>query len=409
MMKSIVDENLVSFKMLEQKIYDYVCEFGRLITQQVLESYDAKLAESRDKKTYRGKGKRKTSIKTVYGEVEYRRTVYRTKTKQGETAYVYLLDEAMQMDKIGLISTNLAEKIAMTVTEAPYRVTAETISNTCGQTISSSGVWNMMQRLGERIAEEEQYAVKEMHADRVQGEKVIPVLFEEMDGIWLHMQNSNHRKMKKQEMKVFRYMDDDFMTACLEDNYEAVELILRIVLGQEDITIKSIRVQDSMKNLQGRSAILDVHAVDNTGKEFDCEIQRSDKGAGVKRARHNSSLLDAHILKPGEDTENIPDTYVIFITENDVMKGKQPIYPVERYITIGEEKVLFGDGSHILYVNGKYRGDDEVGKLMHDFSCTDPDDMNYEILAHPPGDRGRTGAAEKEDVDGDGGKVECRK
>ncbi len=97
-----------------------------------------------------------------------------------------------------------------------------------------------------------------------------------------------------ERLKLFRYMDDDFMTACLEDNYEAVELILRIVLGQEDITIKSIRVQDSMKNLQGRSAILDVHAVDNTGKEFDCEIQRSDKGAGVKRARHNSSLLDAH-------------------------------------------------------------------------------------------------------------------
>ena len=184
-----------------------------------------------------------------------------------------------------------------------------------------------------------------------------------------------------ERLKLFRYMDDDFMTVCLEDNYEAVELILRIVLEREDIIIKSIRVQDSMKNLQGRSAVLDVHAVDGNGKEFDVEIQRSDKGAGVKRARHNSSLLDAHILKPGEDTENIPDTYVIFITENDVMKGNQPIYPVERYIKIGENKVLFGDGSHILYVNGKYRGDDEVGRLMHDFSCTDPDDMNYEILA----------------------------
>ena len=66
---------------------------------------------------------------------------------------------------------------------------------------------------------------------------------------------------------------------------------------------------------------------------------------------------------------------------NDVMKGNQPIYPVERYVTIGEEKVLFGDGSHILYVNGKYRGNDEIGKLMHDFSCTEPDDMNYEALA----------------------------
>jgi hypothetical protein len=63
------------------------------------------------------------------------------------------------------------------------------------------------------------------------------------------------------------------------------------------------------------------------------------------------------------------------------MKGNQPIYPVDRYVTIGENKVLFGDGSHIIYVNGKYRGDDEVGMLMHDFSCTNPDDMNYEVLA----------------------------
>ena len=110
-MKSIVDENLVSFKMLEQKIYDYVCELGRLITKQVLESYDAKLAESRDKKIYRGKGKRKISIKTVYGEVEYRRTVYHTKTERGERAYIYRLDEAMQMDKIGLICMQTGHKV----------------------------------------------------------------------------------------------------------------------------------------------------------------------------------------------------------------------------------------------------------------------------------------------------------
>ena len=86
--------------MLEQKIFDYVCELGRQITQQILEAYDTEIAESRDKKHYRGKGKRKTCIKTVYGEVEYKRTVYCTKTEQGENAYVYLLDEAMQMDKM---------------------------------------------------------------------------------------------------------------------------------------------------------------------------------------------------------------------------------------------------------------------------------------------------------------------
>lgn len=184
-----------------------------------------------------------------------------------------------------------------------------------------------------------------------------------------------------ERLKSLRYMDDDFMTVCLADNFEGVELILRIVLGQKSIKVKSVRTQESMKNLQGRSAILDVHAVDSINKEFDVEIQRSDAGAGAKRARHNSSLLDAHILKPGNDTEDIPDSYVIFITEKDVMKGNQPVYPVDRYVMIGEKKVLFGDGSHILYVNGQYRGNDEIGKLMHDFSCTDPDDMNYEALA----------------------------
>ena len=152
-MNLIVEENLVSFKDLEQKIFAYVCELGREITQILLESYDKELAKGRDKKAYREKGSRGTSIKTVYGEVEYSRRVYRTKTEDGRTAHVFLLDQAMKMDKIGLISTNLAEKIALTVTESPYRTTAELISQTCGQSISAQGVWNMMQRLGERIDE----------------------------------------------------------------------------------------------------------------------------------------------------------------------------------------------------------------------------------------------------------------
>ena len=118
-----------------------------------------------------------------------------------------------------------------------------------------------------------------------------------------------------ERLKSLRYMDDDFMSVCLADNFEGVELILRIVLGREDIKVKSVRTQEPLKNLQGRSAVLDVHAVDDADKEFDVEIQRKDAGAGAKRARHNSSLLDAYILKPGEDTEDIPDSYVIFITE----------------------------------------------------------------------------------------------
>lgn len=116
---------------------------------------------------------------------------------------MYLLDEAMHMEKIGLISTNLAEKIAMTVTESPYRVTADIISETCGQSISHAGAWDLVQRLGERISAEEEHAVKQMEAGQAEGKKEIPVLFEEMDGVWLCMQGKDHKKQKKQELKVF--------------------------------------------------------------------------------------------------------------------------------------------------------------------------------------------------------------
>lgn len=203
MMKSIVEEKLVSFKTLEQKVFKYVCELAQEITQIMLENYDTELAEGRDKSQYRDKGKRTTTIKTVYGEVSYARRVYQTKLGDGRKACVYLLDKAMQMDKIGLISTNLAEKIAMTATESPYRVTADIISETCGQSISHGGAWNLVQKIGERISEEEDHAVKQMEAGQAEGKESLPVLFEEMDGVWLSMQDSFHKKMKKQEMKVF--------------------------------------------------------------------------------------------------------------------------------------------------------------------------------------------------------------
>ena len=42
-----------------------------------------------------------------------------------------------------------------------------------------------------------------MEAGEALGKEILPVLFEEMDGVWLAMQDGRHQKMKKQEMKVF--------------------------------------------------------------------------------------------------------------------------------------------------------------------------------------------------------------
>ena len=43
--------------------------------------------------------------------------------------------------------------------------------------------------------------------------------------------------------------------------------------------------------------------------------------------------------------------------------------------------MTFQDESHIIYVNGEYKGDDPIGDLMHDFACENPDEMRSKILA----------------------------
>ena len=124
---------------------------------------------------------------------------------------------------------------------------------------------------------------------------------------------------------------------------------------------------------------MDILEVDADNRVYNIEIQRSDKGAGVKRARYNSSLIDANVTEPGEKYENLCESYVIFITENDIMKAGLPIYHIDR--TVKETGELFGDESHIIYVNSQIKDESALGMLMHDFSCTDAKDMKYKILA----------------------------
>ena len=178
-----------------------------------------------------------------------------------------------------------------------------------------------------------------------------------------------------ERIKEFRLIDDDFMTAVFRDNIRDTEMLLNTILGRSDLQVTRVITQSFLKNLNGRSARIDIHAVDAAGKHYDVEIQRADKGAGFKRARHNSALLDASILQPGEDTEILPETYVIFISENDIFMKGEPLYPIDRYVEIHGAVEKVNDGSHILYVNGQYRGETPIGKLMHDFFCTKPDDM----------------------------------
>ena len=177
-----------------------------------------------------------------------------------------------------------------------------------------------------------------------------------------------------------RLIDDVFMNACFDKNVEGTELILRIILDRNDIIVKQVNTQKKIPNLRGRSICLDVEAFDESGKKYNIEIQRDNGGAGERRARFHSSIMDVDLLEKNADFKDLPDTFVIFITERDYFKMNKPIYWIER--TIRGSGREFRDGSYIIYVNGACRDTDTaLGRLMHDFFCTKAEDMYYKELA----------------------------
>ena len=183
-----------------------------------------------------------------------------------------------------------------------------------------------------------------------------------------------------QRLRDLRPIDDDFMRCLFKDNIPLVEFVLRIITGKQDLVITGCETQKDMKRLAGaRSICLDAYGRDSAGKRYDLEIQRPEKGADPHRARYHSSVMDIENLHSGQEFKELPDTYTIFITEKDFYGKGEPIYPIERMNLVRGKP--FGDGEHILYVNGEYRGTSNLGKLMHDFNCTQASDMNFELMA----------------------------
>ena len=194
-----------------------------------------------------------------------------------------------------------------------------------------------------------------------------------------YLENEIKLQHLREKIAKFRLFDDAFMSKVFEDDIEATEYLLRTILQRDDLEVTESKGQVPIKNLQGRSVRLDIKARDKSGKLYNIEVHRADEGAVAKRARHNSALLDANALLPREDVNNLPETYVIFITEHDIFKCGLPLYHIDRIIR--ENNMTFCDESHIIYVNGEYKGRDPIGDLVHDFSCSNPDEMYSKLLA----------------------------
>ena len=162
-------------------------------------------------------------------------------------------------------------------------------------------------------------------------------------------------------------------------NRENAWNVLQVIMEKQDLKVIDQIIQKDYKNLQGRSAILDCVARDSEGKQFDVEIQQDNEGASPKRARYHSGLMDMNTLNPGQDFDELPESYVIFITRDDILGYGFPIYHIDRHIKEADDS--FQDEAHIIYVNSRKQEDTELGRLMHDLHCNNADEMHSPVLA----------------------------
>ena len=145
---------------------------------------------------------------------------------------------------------------------------------------------------------------------------------------------------------------------------------MRKLTGKPDLHIISSHGQYDIHSVRNRSIRCDAVARDAAGKIYNIEIQRRNKGAEPERARYHSALLDSSTLGKSQDFTELPETYVIFITENDVLGGGCPMYHIDR--TVREKgHTPFGDRAHIIYAVMKNADGAELGQFLRDFLTKD--------------------------------------
>ncbi len=174
-------------------------------------------------------------------------------------------------------------------------------------------------------------------------------------------------------------MDDFYMRKFFDGDVACIQYVLRIIMGDKGLIVKEVKTQKHLKGPK-HNVFLDIYAIGSDGAEYDIEVQREDDEASPERAFYNLAMLKTNMLEKKQPYSALRKAVVIFITEHDVIGDGRPLYTAKFYVE--ETGKPLGVDALILYVNNEIQDPStELGRLMHDFSCVNADDMYSELLA----------------------------
>ena len=188
-----------NFSDLETYVYKRVFKLGQDYIREILEKQDQKLRNKRNKSRLINVGKRQTVIKTLLGNITFKRTLYRD-IRTNQT--IFLLDNNCNLYKTGQYSENVVEMVLKFVAVNSFRETSKIIEETTGLNISHQAVKNIVEDHGNSylVAEEEKI---QKSGDLKSDKEPSKVIFNEQDGVWLNLQGKDRNIFgRKKEVKL---------------------------------------------------------------------------------------------------------------------------------------------------------------------------------------------------------------
>ena len=159
---------------------------------------------------------------------------------------------------------------------------------------------------------------------------------------------------------------DDAMFQKMAEDVAFPQEILQVILADKALQVLENVPQFSLKNMQGRSCILDVRCLLSDGRIVNIEVQKADDDDHQRRVRYNGSLVTTNITEPGDKFKDVPDVIIIFISKFDVFKSGKALYHVDRVVR--ETGELAYNGFSEIYINAEVNDNSDVAKLMEIFT-----------------------------------------
>lgn len=186
------------------------------------------------------------------------------------------------------------------------------------------------------------------------------------------------RERMLKDLEQLTLLSDVFMSVVLSD-LGACQHVVRILTGDHEIRLKSVRTQYVISKAVTRGARLDVLVEEQKSTLYHLEIENTDTMDHPRRTRFYGALTDSELLRKGAGYSALPDRRIFYISRTDIWKNGYTVYEEEKRFR--QTGLLHEDGAHVTYVNAAVDDGSRIAKLMRYFRTADPFDDSEGALS----------------------------